>query len=65
MALKGFKIKIRDQKIVSDNNLNPNALYEAVAMDNDFYYIELNNGMEVEVPINSAELVTREKLMTG
>lgn len=65
MSLKGFKIKILDKKIIEENNLNENAYYSVSGMDDDDYHIEMDNGMQIEVPQESAKMVSEQKILNG
>lgn len=65
MSLKGFKIKITNDRIIQENNLNGNALYTVSGMDNDSYHIELENGMQIEVPEDDAKMVSEQKIING
>ena len=65
MALKGFKIKIKNKRIIQENNLNPNGLYSVSGMDNNSYHIELENGMQIEVPEEDAKMVSEQKIING
>lgn len=65
MSLKGFKIKITNDRIIQENNLNGNALYTVSGMDNDSFHIELENGMQIEVPEDDAKMVSEQKIING
>lgn len=55
--LKGFKIKITNNKLVEMNDLRKDGLYPVDSMDNDNYYIVLENGLQIEIPIQEAQEV--------
>lgn len=60
--LKGFKIKITNNQLVEMNELKPNRLYPVDTMDNEHYYVVLESGLQLEIPINEAEeVLTQDK----
>lgn len=65
MSLKGFKIKITNDRIIKENNLNANAYYTVTGMDNEGFHIELENGMQIEVPEDDAKMVSEQKIING
>lgn len=65
--LKGFKLRITNNKLIEENGLKPNGLYEVDAMDTENYHVVLENGLQIEIPIDGAEEVLTEdkQIMLG
>lgn len=63
--LKGFKIKVKNEKILEMNDLKRDGLYPVSHMDDDTYFIILENGLNIEVPIDEAEVVETKSMMFG
>lgn len=65
MTIRGFKIKIKDKRLIEENNLRPDAMYTVSGQDAQSYYISLDNGLEVEVPFEKAEEIPTRTVMQG